>query len=221
MYNTIEMVNEEFLKKLFADVEKYKTAEKVTVVAASKTVLPETIDRLYDAGIENFGENRVQELLAKYDAVTCPVKWHFIGRLQTNKVKYIIDKVQLIHSVDNEKLLAEINRQAKKRSILMPVLVQVNMGREPNKGGVFPEDAEVLCRKCAAYSNVELKGLMCLFPVEAGDAFYGDARDLYVKLKNEFALSVLSMGMSADYIVALKYGATLIRPGRAIFGERQ
>lgn len=221
MYNTIEMVNEEFLKKLFADVEKYKTAEKVTVVAASKTVLPETIDRAYDAGITDFGENRVQELLEKYNAVTRPVKWHFIGRLQTNKVKYIIDKVRLIHSVDSEKLLAEIDRQAKKRSIKMPVLIEVNMGREPDKGGVFPENAEDLCSKCAAYPNVELKGLMCLFPIEAREGIYGDARDLYVKLKNEFALSVLSMGMSADYIISLKCGATIIRPGRAIFGERQ
>lgn len=215
------MLNKTFLEKLRGDIAEYKTADSVTVVAASKSVSPEIIDEAYDYGITDFGENRVQELTAKFTAVRRPVRWHFIGRLQSNKVKYIIDKVTMIHSADSEKLLAEINRQADKHSLKMPVLIEVNMGRETAKGGVYPEDAPRLCLACKSFPCVELKGIMCVFPAGADGSLYKSAEKLFGQLKNEFSLSVLSMGMSGDYIEALRCGATVIRPGRAIFGERQ
>ena len=215
------MVHENALKKIRDDIARYKTAEKATIVAASKTVPPDVIAEAYELGITDFGENRADELKNKYDKVPVGVKWHFIGRLQTNKVKHIIDKVVLIHSLDSERLLVEINRRAKQHSLVMPVLVEVNMGREEEKGGVFPEGTEALCQLCFQYPNVALKGVMCVFPVNADTALYDEAEQLFYSLKARFSLSVLSMGMSADYVTALQHGATMIRPGRAIFGERK
>ena len=115
------------LKKIRDNIANYKTAEKVTLLAATKTIPPEEVEALFDAGIVTAGENRVQEFIAKYDKVSRPIDWQFIGRLQINKVKYIVDKVSLIQSVDSEKLAAEINKQACKRNIVMPVLLEVNM----------------------------------------------------------------------------------------------
>ena len=189
------------LKKIRDNIANYKTAEKVTLLAATKTIPPEEVEALFDAGIVTAGENRVQEFIAKYDKVSRPIDWQFIGRLQINKVKYIVDKVSLIQSVDSEKLAAEINKQACKRNIVMPVLLEVNMGREAGKGGVIPEEADNECAIFQTYKNVRLDGIMCVFP------------------KN-YNLKILSMGMSDDYVTALKHGANMIRLGRAIFGER-
>lgn len=208
------------LKKIRDNIANYKTAEKVTLLAATKTIPPEEVEVLFDAGIVTAGENRVQEFIAKYDKVSCPIDWQFIGRLQINKVKYIVDKVSLIQSVDSEKLAAEINKQACKRNIVMPVLLEVNMGRETGKGGVIPEEADNECAIIQTYKNVRLDGIMCVFPKNAKENLYAEAESLYNRLKEKYNLKILSMGMSDDYVTALKHGANMIRLGRAIFGER-
>lgn len=220
VYNTLRMINEQSLEKIREDIERYKTADKVTIVAASKTVSSQTISDALRLGITDFGENRANELVCKYAEVPPPVRWHFIGRLQTNKVRLVIDKVALIHSLDSERLLRETDRQARLHGIVMPVLVEVNMGKEPDKGGVFPEYAESLCALCAQFGGVKLKGLMCVFPKGARESLYAEAEALFRRLKAVFKLTELSMGMSGDYVTALKHGATMIRPGTALFGER-
>lgn len=208
------------LKKIRDNIANYKTAEKVTLLAATKTIPPEEVEALFDAGIVTAGENRVQEFIAKYDKVSRPIDWQFIGRLQINKVKYIVDKVSLIQSVDSEKLAVEINKQACKRNIVMPVLLEVNMGRETGKGGVIPEEADNECAIIQTYKNVRLDGIMCVFPKNAKENLYAEAESLYNRLKEKYNLKILSMGMSDDYVTALKHGANMIRLGRAIFGER-
>lgn len=208
------------LKKIRDNIANYKTAEKVTLLAATKTIPPEEVEALFDAGIVTAGENRVQEFIAKYDKVSRPIDWQFIGRLQINKVKYIVDKVSLIQSVDSEKLAVEINKQACKRNIVMPVLLEVNMGREMGKGGVIPEEADNECAIIQTYKNVRLDGIMCVFPKNAKENLYAEAESLYNRLKEKYNLKILSMGMSDDYVTALKHGANMIRLGRAIFGER-
>ncbi len=208
------------LKKIRDNIANYKTAEKVTLLAATKTIPPEEVEALFDAGIVTAGENRVQEFIAKYDKVSRPIDWQFIGRLQINKVKYIVDKVSLIQSVDSEKLAAEINKQACKSNIVMPVLLEVNMGREAGKGGVIPEEADNECAIIQTYKNVRLDGIMCVFPKNAKENLYAEAESLYNRLQEKYNLKILSMGMSDDYVTALKHGANMIRLGRAIFGER-
>lgn len=208
------------LKKIRDNIANYKTAEKVTLLAATKTIPPEEVEALFDAGIVTAGENRVQEFIAKYDKVSRPIDWQFIGRLQINKVKYIVDKVSLIQSVDSEKLAAEINKQACKSNIVMPVLLEVNIGREAGKGGVIPEEADNECAIIQTYKNVCLDGIMCVFPKNAKENLYAEAESLYNRLQEKYNLKILSMGMSDDYVTALKHGANMIRLGRAIFGER-
>ena len=203
------------------EIERIKPLSEVTVLVATKCVEAERIDALYDLGITEIGENRVQELLEKFDFVKNPFNWHFIGRLQTNKVKYIIDKVSIIESVDSEKLALEIDKQAKKLNKTMPVLVQINAGGEENKGGVLIENAKNLCDYVKNLPNLCLKGLMCVFPIGADEKLYADCNELFNQLKDTYdGFTVLSMGMSADYITAIKNGANQVRLGSAIFGKR-
>ena len=144
-----------------------RDARGVTLLAATKTVDPETINFAIENGITTIGENRVQELLEKYDAINKDnVDIHFIGRLQTNKVKYIIDKVSMIHSVDSLKLAAEIDRQAKKHGIVMNVLAEINIGHEDSKGGVDPAQTEEFLRGLSTFENIKVKGLMTIPPIE-------------------------------------------------------
>lgn len=214
------MLEAKRLEKIRENISNYKTAENVTVLAATKTIPPDEVEKLYDAGITVVGENRVQEFVAKYDKVSRRIDWQFIGRLQTNKVKYIIDKVSLIQSVDSERLLAEIDKQARNKNIVMPVFLEVNMGREAEKGGVMPEDVDNTCTIFQNYKNVRLDGLMCVFPKNASENLYSEAESIFNRLKEKYNLKILSMGMSDDYVTALKHGANMIRLGRAIFGER-
>ena len=146
-----------------------RDARGVTLLAATKTVDPETINFAIENGITTIGENRVQELLEKYDAINKDnVDIHFIGRLQTNKVKYIIDKVSMIHSVDSFKLAAEIDRQAKKHGIVMNVLAEINIGHEDSKGGVDPAQTEEFLRGLSTFENIKVKGLMTIPPIATG-----------------------------------------------------
>lgn len=206
--------------------ESGRSRKDVLVIGASKTMPLERILFVRDnTDVKIFGENRVQELLEKY---TPDVRWHFIGQLQTNKVKYIIDKVELIHSVDRLSLLQEIDRQAKKHGKVQDILIEVNIGGEEKKGGVAPAEVIDFAKEVDKYPSVRLKGLMSVLPnveKEALDAFYLQLSKLYDTLKqtrlDNADIRYLSAGMSNDYDVAVKYGANIVRLGRALFGERE
>lgn len=206
--------------------ESGRSIKDVLVIGASKTMPLERILFVRDnTDVKIFGENRVQELLEKY---TPEVRWHFIGQLQTNKVKYIIDKVELIHSVDRISLLQEIDRQAKKHGKVQDILIEVNIGGEEKKGGVAPAEVIDFAKEVDKYPSVRLKGLMSVLPnveKEALDAFYLQLSKLYDTLKqtrlDNADIRYLSAGMSNDYDVAVKYGANIVRLGRALFGERE
>lgn len=191
----------------------------VTIVAATKTISAEVISTLPSLGIEIAGENRVQELLSKYDKVH-GVTWHFIGRLQRNKVKYIVDKVALIHSVDSVELADEINKQCGKISKVMPVLVEINMGEE-SKGGISKDSAMELCEYIAKLEWLELKGIMSVLPKDAPKSMYSELNSLFMSVINRFhTADVLSVGMSGDYEVAVQNGANMVRLGSCLFGQR-
>ena len=206
--------------------ESGRNVQDVLVIGASKTMPLERILFVRDnTDVKIFGENRVQEFLEKY---TPDVRWHFIGQLQTNKVKYIIDKVELIHSVDRISLLQEIDRQAKKHGKVQDILIEVNIGGEEKKGGVAPKEVIDFAKEVDKYPSVRLKGLMSVLPnveKDALDAFYLQLSKLYDKLKqttlDNADIRYLSAGMSNDYDVAVKYGANIVRLGRALFGERE
>jgi pyridoxal phosphate enzyme (YggS family) len=211
---------QENLKVILDNIKKYKTAEEVTIVCATKTRSAEIINTLPSFSLNIAGENKVQELLEKYDDVDKNIKWHFIGQLQTNKVKYVIDKVSLIESVDRISLVDEIDKQAKKHGIKMGVLVEINAGEEDSKGGVSIENLEETLLYVNSKENLELKGIMSVFPIGADESLYAKVKQAYDTYKDKYSLSILSMGMSNDYITALKYGATEIRLGTALFGAR-
>ncbi len=206
--------------------ESGRSRKDVLVIGASKTMPLERILFVRDnTDVKIFGENRVQELLEKY---TPDVRWHFIGQLQTNKVKYIVDKVELIHSVDRLSLLQEIDRQAKKHGKVQDILIEVNIGGEEKKGGVAPAEVIDFAKEVDKYPSVRLKGLMSVLPnveKEALNAFYLQLSKLYDTLKqtrlDNADIRYLSAGMSNDYDVAVKYGANIVRLGRALFGERE
>lgn len=206
--------------------ESGRNVQDVLVIGASKTMPLERILFVRDnTDVKIFGENRVQELLEKY---TPDVRWHFIGQLQTNKVKYIVDKVELIHSVDRLSLLQEIDRQAKKHGKVQDILIEVNIGGEEKKGGVAPAEVIDFAKEVDKYPSVRLKGLMSVLPnveKDALNAFYLQLSKLYVTLKqtrlDNADIRYLSAGMSNDYDVAVKYGANIVRLGRALFGERE
>ncbi len=197
----------------------------ILVIGASKVMPKERVDFVNThTYIHVFGENRVQELLEKYDP---NIEWHFIGQLQTNKVKYIIDKVSLIHSVDRMNLAEEISKQAAKRNKVQDFLIEVNMGAEISKGGVAPNDVIDFAREVTSLENIRLRGIMSVLPNVSGEElekFYLQLRAVYDTLKltelNNAEISYLSAGMSNDFDTAVKYGANIIRLGRAVFGER-
>ena len=199
---------------------------EVTLVAAVKMQTKETVDELMRVAPDFvLGENRVQELTAKYDPA---YRWHFIGQLQTNKVKYIADKVELIHSLDREELAKEIEKQAAKHGKVQDCLVEVNMGSEISKGGVAPAETVDFIRSLASYGHIRVRGLMSGLP-NLGDtpelrALYASLRDLFAEVRNmkqeNLSADYLSAGMSGDYKIALEYGSNMIRLGRTLFGER-
>lgn len=199
---------------------------EVTLVAAVKMQTKETVDELMRVAPDFvLGENRVQELTAKYDPA---YRWHFIGQLQTNKVKYIADKVELIHSLDREELAKEIEKQAAKHGKVQDCLIEVNMGSEISKGGVAPAETVDFIRSLASYGHIRVRGLMSVLP-NLGDtpelrALYASLRDLFAEVRNmkqeNLSADYLSAGMSGDYKIALEYGSNMIRLGRTLFGER-
>lgn len=199
------------------------------LLAATKTVPPEIINFAIDHGVGIIGENRVNELLEKYEYIDrSRVKIHFIGALQTNKVKYIIDKVDMIHSVDRESLALEIERQAAKHGIVMPVLAEINIGNEASKSGIRPEDAGEFCSFLGTLKHVKLCGLMAIPPKidENGDnrEYFCKMRKIFIDISHQNVdnsnMEVLSLGMSDDYLQAVECGSTLVRVGSGIFGKR-
>ena len=205
-----------------------RNPEDVTLIAVSKTNPVPMLQEIYDENIRDFGENKVQELVEKYDELPQDIKWHMIGHLQRNKVKYIVDKVCLIHSVDSYRLAEEINIQAKKKNITVPILVEVNIAEESSKFGIHAEDAIALVEQIAQLENVRIKGLMTIAPLvenpEDNRQYFRNIRQLSVDIaaKNidNVSMNVLSMGMTGDYMVAIEEGATMVRVGTGIFGER-
>ena len=198
------------------------------ICAVSKTVDPETINLAWDGGIRVLGENRVQELLGKLDALNPGYDIHLIGQLQTNKVKYIVDKVAMIQSVDREALAREISRRAEQAGVKMPVLVQVNIAREAQKAGVDEEELVPLLKLCGELPGLKVRGLMAIMPIaddpEDVRPYFRRMRDWFERLRdmnlNNIEMQTLSMGMSDDAIVAAQEGATMVRLGRALFGAR-
>ena len=198
------------------------------ICGVSKTIDPETINMAWDGGIRTLGENRVQELMGKIDLLNPEYKIHLIGQLQTNKVKYIIDRVDMIQSVDREALAVEIDRRARAAGRVMPVLVQVNIAREPQKAGI--DEAELLpfIQKLSDMQGIKVEGLMAIMPIaddpEDVRPYFRRVREWFDRLRDmdipNVSMHTLSMGMSDDCLVACEEGATMVRLGRALFGER-
>ena len=210
----------ENLESILKNINENKKGQPVTIVCATKTRSAEIINALPSYSLNIAGENKVQELLEKYDAVSKDIEWCIIGQLQTNKVKYIIDKVSMIESVDRVSLADEIDKQAKKHNLKMKVLVEVNAGEEESKGGVKISDLDQILSYVASKENLVLCGIMSVFPIGADESLYEKVEQAYNLYKDKYALSVLSMGMSNDYITAVKHGATEVRLGSALFGAR-
>ena len=209
--------------------ENMKDYPHVHIMAVIKTRTPEEINfAVRECGITLLGENRVQELLAHYDDLDHRAKLHFIGSLQKNKVKYIIDKVDMIESLDSLSLAAEIDKQAKKAGVKMPVLIELNIGREESKGGIFPEELPALCDALRAYESIVPSGLMTIAPIcENKDDYNGYFSEMKRLLDTVFKVKfpesqhpILSMGMSGSFHEALQNGTDIIRIGEGIFGKR-
>ena len=200
--------------------------EDVLMVAAVKYAEPAEIDRLREIGVRDVGENRVQQMLEHYEAInTEGMNFHFIGTLQTNKVKYIADKVCMIHSVDSEKLAKEIDKQAKKHGRVIDVLVEINCGEEENKSGVLPGDAEALCLSIQKYDGIRLRGFMTMAPkcdkkedyLKFFQQTYAQVLDIWTKKLHNISKPVISMGMSESFEEAIASGADIVRIGRSLF----
>lgn len=202
--------------------------DDVTLIAVSKTKPVEMLQQAYEQGCRHFGENKVQELVDKYEVMPKDIKWHMIGHLQRNKVKYIIDKVYMIHSVDSLRLAKEISKEALKKNVTVSVLIEVNMAGEETKFGVAPTEAEALIRQIAVLPGVAVKGLMIIAPYvddsEKNRQYFVGIRQLSVDISKKnidnVSMNVLSMGMTGDYAVAVEEGADFVRVGTGIFGER-
>ncbi|MBD5455850.1 MAG: YggS family pyridoxal phosphate-dependent enzyme [Lachnospiraceae bacterium] len=203
--------------------------EDVTLIAVSKTKPVEMLKEAYDQGCRHFGENKVQELVDKYDVLPDDIKWHMIGHLQRNKVKYIVDKVYMIHSVDSLRLAEEISREALKKNVTVSILIEVNVAGEDTKFGVSPLETEELVRKIAVLPGIAIKGLMTIAPYvddpEDNRQYFAALKQLSVDISKKnidnVNMNVLSMGMTGDYAVAIEEGAVFVRVGTGIFGERQ
>ena len=205
-----------------------RTSDDILLVAVSKTKPLSALQEAYNAGIRDFGENKVQELCDKYDQLPKDIRWHMIGHLQRNKVKYIVDKVYLIHSVDSLRLAEEISREAVKKQVEVNILIEVNVAQEESKFGTTTEETEKLVRDISFLPGVHIKGLMTIAPFvedpEENRIYFRKLRQLAVDIGNKnidnVSMSILSMGMTGDYTVAVQEGSAIVRVGTGIFGER-
>lgn len=224
--NYLEVLN----KKNQAALRAGRNPEDITLMAVTKLHTVDEINEAIDAGATDIGENKVQELLSKYEDVK-PVRWHLIGHLQTNKVKQIIDKVVMIHSVDSLHLAEEINKRAGNAGLVMNILIEINVGEEETKTGIPAEELMDLAKKITdTCENVRLRGVMCIPPYgenpEVSRKYFRETRELFEKLQqlglpeDRALIDTLSMGMSGDYETAVEEGSTIVRVGSAIFGKR-
>ncbi|MBU5481482.1 YggS family pyridoxal phosphate-dependent enzyme [Blautia sp. MSJ-19] len=201
---------------------------EVTLISVSKTKPVSMLQEAYDAGSRDFGENKVQEIMDKYPQLPSDIRWHMIGHLQRNKVKYIVDKVALIHSVDSLRLAETIEQEAAKHQVTVSVLIEVNVAQEESKFGLKTEEVLSLVESVAAFPHIHIEGLMTIAPYvedpEENRAIFRQLKKLSVDIAakniNNVSMSVLSMGMTGDYQVAVQEGATMVRVGTGIFGER-
>ena len=215
--DNVKKFRERLLK---ACLECGRREEDITVVPATKCVPIETMLSLPKFGFNEAGENRVQEFTQKYRE-NSGLNWHIIGALQTNKVKYVVGKASMIQSVDRESLALEISRLSVKKGVVTDILQEVNIGAEQNKSGVLLEQAEELLANISTLPGIRIRGLMSVPPVGAAAKLYEDMYKLFGDLKNKYkGMDTLSMGMSGDFELAVKCGATMVRPGRVLFGER-
>ena len=202
--------------------------EEVTLVAVSKMKPLSDIEELLETGQLEYGENYVQELCDKYENISKQVHWHMIGHLQTNKVKYIIDKVDLIHSVDSVRLAETIDKEAEKHNVTANILIEVNVAKEESKFGLMPEEVPAFVEQISKFSHIRVKGLMTIAPFvenpEDNRPVFAHLRKLSVDIAKKnidnITMSILSMGMTNDYQVAIEEGATMVRVGTGIFGAR-
>lgn len=205
-----------------------RAREEVCLIAVSKTKPVETLQEAYDLGVRVFGENKVQELVEKYDALPKDIEWHMIGHLQRNKVKYIIDKASLIHSVDSIRLAETIEKEAAKKNIVANILIEVNVAKEESKFGIAPEELDAFVDEIKNFSHIHVKGLMTIAPnvdnPEKNRSIFAHLKKLSVDITKKNAhnitMSILSMGMTNDYPIAVEEGATMVRVGTGIFGKR-
>ena len=205
-----------------------RAREEVTLIAVSKTKPVEMLQEIYDEGIRDFGENKVQELTEKYEVMPKDMKWHMIGHLQTNKVKYIIDKVELIHSVDSFHLAKQIEKEAVKKNVEAQILVQVNIAQEDTKFGIDGPEVIALVEEISKLPHVHVRGLMTSAPFvddpEENRCYFKKLHQLFIDIREKnidnVSMDILSMGMTNDYEVAIEEGSTMVRVGTGIFGAR-
>lgn len=205
-----------------------RNVDEVTLIAVSKTKPVEMLREVYDAGIRQFGENKVQEMCDKMEVLPDDIKWNMIGHLQTNKVKYIVGKTSLIHSVDSLHLAKEIQKQAVRKDVICNILVEVNIAQEETKFGTSKEEAIELVSEIAKLDHLRVRGLMTIAPFvtdpEDNREYFREIKQLSVDIANKnidnVCMDILSMGMTGDYMVAIEEGATMVRVGTGIFGER-
>ena len=225
------------LKENYLEVEKNiclacekagRARGEVTLIAVSKTKPAEAIQTVYDLGQRVFGENKVQEMVGKEEILPKDIRWHLIGHLQQNKVKYIIDKTELIHSVDSERLAQTISREAQKKGVTADILIEVNVAQEESKFGVSVEETLPLVEQISLFPGIHICGLMTIAPFvedpEENRAIFRKLKELSVDIDakriDNVSMNALSMGMTNDYMVAIEEGASFVRIGTAIFGER-
>lgn len=205
-----------------------RNPEEVTIIAVSKTKPVSAIEEALLSGTLDYGENKVQELCDKYDVLPKNIRWHMIGHLQRNKVKYLVGKTYLVHSVDSLRLAEQIEKEFAKHNQVCDILVEVNIAQEESKFGINAKETEELIRKIAKFEHVRIKGLMTIAPYtedpESNRDYFREIKKLSVDIRDKnidnVSMDVLSMGMTGDYMVAVEEGATMVRVGTGIFGER-
>ena len=218
-----------FLNTIKDNLEKVNDTliEGVTLIAVSKTKPLEAIMEAYNSGIRDFGENKVQELEAKYEALPKDIRWHLIGGLQTNKVRKILGKTHLIQSLDREALALEINKRAEKADIIVDTLIEINIGEEDQKAGILLKDLPEFLEYLKPLRQINVRGLMAIIPQgnEEENRFYfrkmkGVFADIKKQERERLTMEILSMGMSTDYVTAMEEGSNMVRIGTGIFGSR-
>ena len=222
------MKNVQIFREKIAEIcdNSVRNPEEITLIAVSKTNPLSVIEEAYSAGIADFGENKAQEFRDKSKLFSGDFNWHFIGHLQTNKVKYVIDSAEYIHSVDTIKLASTIDSKASSKNKIQKILIEVNTSGENSKFGIHDfESLKNLIDECSSYSNIEVKGLMTMAPFTSDENVirkcFSELREMKEKLNNQWSnISELSMGMTNDYKIAIEEGSTMLRIGTAIFGVR-